>query len=206
MGTKQRREREKEALRQEILDAARELFVKEGYQSVSMRRIAEKIEYSPTTIYLYFKDKTELLFSLCEETFAILASHCETLLKDSSDPVSTLRSMCRGYVNFGLEHPNHYIITFVMPLQHMEGGENLQGRKNEKSQGTKAFGLLRASVEECVKQKKFREVDVDTASQVVWAAIHGVTSLLIGHPKFAWVDRPRLVNLMIDTTIEGLRA
>jgi len=71
MGSKQRREREKEALRQDILDAARELFVEEGYDNVSMRRVAEKIEYSPTTIYLYFEDKASLLYAICEETFRV---------------------------------------------------------------------------------------------------------------------------------------
>ena len=64
MGVKERREREKESLRQDILDVAREMFATEGYESVSMRKIADKIEYSPTTIYLYFKDKNELFYAL----------------------------------------------------------------------------------------------------------------------------------------------
>ena len=72
MGTQERRNREKESLRQEILDAARRLFLKNGFQNVSMRQIAEKIEYSPTTIYLYFKDKSALFRSICEETFGKL--------------------------------------------------------------------------------------------------------------------------------------
>ena len=72
MGVKERKARQKKFLRQEILDAASELFVKDGYENVSMRRIADKIEYSPTTIYLYFKDKAELLEQVCQETFARL--------------------------------------------------------------------------------------------------------------------------------------
>src|SRR5258705_12271071 len=99
MGTKQRREREKEALRQEILDAARELFVKEGYENVSMRRIAEKIEYSPTTIYLYFEDKTELFFAICEETFAKLSTKLEAIYRECNDPIECLRRGCRSYVD-----------------------------------------------------------------------------------------------------------
>src|SRR5437667_7394080 len=111
MGTKQRREREKEALRQDILDAARELFVNEGYENVSMRRIAEKIDYSPTTIYLYFEDKGDLLFQISEETFSKLASKSESLLEEMTDPVATLRKIERAYVEFGLKHPNHYRVT-----------------------------------------------------------------------------------------------
>ena len=76
MGTKERRAREKEQLRRQILVAARELFVNEGYESVSMRKkFANKIEYSPTTIYLYFKDKADLLDSVCKETLPEPVKH-----------------------------------------------------------------------------------------------------------------------------------
>ncbi len=79
MGIKERREKEQEDLRQKILDAASELFAKEGYSNVSMRKIARKIEYSPTTIYLYFKDKTDLLNQICEETFSNLIKDIEKI-------------------------------------------------------------------------------------------------------------------------------
>src|SRR5436853_2685087 len=118
MGTQQRRAREKEALRQEILDAARELFVKEGYENVSMRRVAENIEYSPTTIYLYFEDKAALLYAICEETFAKLAKRMETITRDSDDPIMSLKSGCRAYVDFGLKNPNHYKVTVIKHQQH----------------------------------------------------------------------------------------
>src|SRR5918912_2842330 len=108
MGPTTRREREREALRQIIMDAARELFVEEGFENVSMRRIAEKIEYSPTTIYLYFEDKAALLFAICEETFAKLARKLETIIKQAEDPVEALKKGCRAYIEFGLKYPNHY--------------------------------------------------------------------------------------------------
>jgi AcrR family transcriptional regulator len=69
MGTAERKSRQKENTRQEILDAARDLFVNEGYENVSMRKIAEMVEYAPGTIYLHFKDKAEILDTLCEQTF-----------------------------------------------------------------------------------------------------------------------------------------
>src|ERR1051325_9122200 len=107
MGTQQRRAREKEALRQEILDAARELFAKEGYENVSMRKVAEKIEYSPTTIYLYFESKADLLYFICEETFAKLHKKMESLNEGCDDPLDCLRKGMRAYIEFGLRHPNH---------------------------------------------------------------------------------------------------
>ena len=203
MPVKERRAREKEQLRQEILDAARELFVKEGYANVSMRRVAEKIEYSPTTIYLYFKDKADLLFCLCEETFAKLVQTFEALGQDQSDPVACLKKGMRAYIEFGLKHPNHYKVTFIA---HPETHEIHEDYVWEESMGFRAFNYLCMIVRECVEQKKFREVDVETTSQVIWAAIHGVTSLLIVHPHFSWVEKDKLMDNLIDAVVGGLLA
>src|SRR5438105_15317354 len=91
MGVRDRRARQKQLLRQQILDAARALLVREGYDSLSMRRVAERIDYSPTAIYLHFKDKQELVFSLCEESFAKLVHELETLADEYPDPLVRLR-------------------------------------------------------------------------------------------------------------------
>jgi AcrR family transcriptional regulator len=203
MGTKQRREREKEALRQDILDAARELFVNEGYENVSMRRVAEKIEYSPTTIYLYFEDKASLLYAICEETFAKLAKRQEAIARDSVEPIEALRLVCRAYVDFGLKYPNHYKLTFINHPQH-PGDDKRHLR--EGSMGMKAYGNLRAGVEACIKAKKFRETNIEAVTQLIWAGGHGVTSLLISMPDFPWVKKNELIDLMINTLLEGLRA
>jgi len=203
MGSKQRREREKEALRQEILDAARELFVKEGYENVSMRRVAQKIEYSPTTIYLYFEDKASLLYAICEETFAKLAKRMEAITRQGDDPVDTLRRGCRAYVDFGLKYPNHYKVTFINHPQH-PGDEKRHLR--EESMGMKAYGNLRAGVEACIQAKKFRETNVEAVTQMMWAGGHGITSLFITMPDFPWVKKNELIDLMIDTLIDGLKA
>jgi AcrR family transcriptional regulator len=202
MGTKQRREREKEALRQDILDAARELFVNEGYENVSMRRVAEKIEYSPTTIYLYFEDKASLLYAICEETFAKLAKRQEAIARDSVEPIEALRLVCRAYVDFGLKYPNHYKLTFINHPQH-PGDDKRHLR--EGSMGMKAYGNLRAGVEACIKAKKFRETNIEAVTQLIWAGGHGVTSLLISMPDFPWVKKNELIDLMIDTLLKGLK-
>src|ERR1035441_221066 len=88
MGVVERKTRERKALREEILDAARQIFVTEGYDGVSMRRVAEKIEYSPTTIYLYFKDKSDLMYEICQETFAKLRRSLEAIQQEGGDPPS----------------------------------------------------------------------------------------------------------------------
>src|SRR5215467_7801250 len=115
MGVHDRRARQKQLLRQQILDAARELLVRDGYDALSMRKVAERIDYSPTAIYLHFKDKQELVFSLCDETFARLVKQLETLEREYPDPLVRLRKGLERYIQFGLTNPNHYIPAFVLP-------------------------------------------------------------------------------------------
>ena len=201
MGTKERRTREKEQLRHQILSAARELFVNEGYENVSMRKIADKIEYSPTTIYLYFKDKADLLDSVCKETLLNLLNTLELLKRDKSDPVEVLRKSGKAYVEFGLKYPQDYKLTFVVRPQ-FQKGLGLQ----EGSVGERVFDYLRAMVSECIRQERFRQVDVEITGQALWSAVHGVTLLLIDFPDFPWTDKDKLIDTVIQTMIKGLKA
>ena len=201
LGVKERRTRERESLRQEILDAARELFIEEGYESVSMRRIAEKIEYSPTTIYLYFQDKAELLNNICAETFEKLAVRLERSRARFRDPLERMREGLREYVEFGLQNPQHYRVTFM--VSHPQASDQYN---EAQAAGFRAYEHLRQSVVECIRAGKFHNVDVDTASQSLWAGVHGVTSLLIANKKFPFVERNKLVNMVVETLMKGLEA
>src|SRR5438270_12124574 len=116
MGVKERRARQKKYLRQEILDAASEIFVRDGYEDVSMRRIADKIEYSPTTIYIYFKDKADLLEQVCKETFAGLVQKLSKILEQPGEPIERLQHGLLAYIELGLEDPHPYRATFMMPI------------------------------------------------------------------------------------------
>ncbi|HUK89420.1 MAG TPA: TetR/AcrR family transcriptional regulator [Blastocatellia bacterium] len=202
MGSKERREREKESLRQEIRDAARDLFAEQGYESVSMRKIAERIEYSPTTIYLYFNDKDELLFSLCEETFSKLVSYFDVIADAQSDPLEKLKMGLRGYVDFGLKYPNHYKVTF---MQSLRPNPALQAQM-ERSMGHRAFEGLCDLVQTCVQRGLFVEHDARLISHALWACAHGVTSLLISKPGHLWPDKDRLIDATIEAAVNGFRS
>jgi AcrR family transcriptional regulator len=202
MGTTERRAREKRLLREEILDAARELFLKYGYENVSMRKIAEKIEYSPTTIYLYFKDKAEILETLCDETFNRLCKVMIDIERGPGDPLTRLRQQGRAYIRFGLEHPNHYQVTFMVP--HDYGTKTPEELAD--SPGMRTFQSLVNCVKACVDSKQFRNLDVLAASQALWCAVHGVTSLLIAQFCFPWIEREQLISTLLDGMIEGYRA
>jgi len=199
MGTKQRRARDKAGLREEILDAARTLFVKEGYESVSIRKIADKVEYAPGTIYLYFRDKAEILDSICQETFAKLVRRMEAIHHDSAAPLDKLRRGLRTYIQFGLENPNHYVVTFI------QAKAQLQDRPVFETTGQKAFACLRQGVQECVDAGVMVIDDGDELAQTLWAAIHGLTSVLITCTGFPFIEQNRLIDRMVNTLIEGVR-
>jgi AcrR family transcriptional regulator len=107
-----RKQKEKENLKREIMDAAREMFVEKGYEAVSMRKIAERINYSPTTIYLYFEDKSDLMGQICDRTFAQLTRRLKAIIDRDMDPIERLRAGITEYVNFGLRHPSDYHLLF----------------------------------------------------------------------------------------------
>ena len=186
-------------LRQEILDAAREMFVADGYANVSMRKIADKIGYSATTIYLYFKDKNDLLNQICEETFVRLAQNINAIYHLSDNPLEKLRSGMREYIYFGLKNPSQYTLVFITPLpRDYEPSEVLSGEN--------AFDTLRNVVSECVSANLLKINDIELVSQTIWAGLHAVTSLLIQHCGFAFVEREMLIANVIDTLITGIKA
>ncbi len=191
-----------EDLRQEILDAARELFVTEGYENVSMRKIADRIGYSATTIYLYFDDKADLLREICETTFSRLADEIERSYEGSNGPIDRMRRGLLTYIRFGLENPHHYDVVFTSPKVRFMGASDYTF---DGSMGERAFETLLSTVRECIEAGVIRRNDVALTAQTLWAGIHGVTSLLIAHPSFPFVDRDLLTASVVDTMMEGLR-
>lgn len=206
MGVKERREREKVETRDKILDAARELFIAEGYDGVSMRKIADKIEYSPTAIYVHFADKDELFLEICHEDFRRLAQSLIGLAA-ILDPVERLTKLGHAYIQFGHEHPNHYRTMFMTPHPPILKSEDaLEGKGNPEED---AYEFLRATVADCLRVGAFREefTDVDLIAQTLWAGVHGVISLQIAKCEDAWVPwRPlqERSQMMLETQLNGL--
>jgi AcrR family transcriptional regulator len=204
MGTADRRERHRASLRGEILEAASRLFVEEGFDRVTMRRIAARIEYSPTTIYLHFKDKNELLRAVCEEAFSQLAGKLERLQRAPGTPLGKLREGLRTYVDFGLANPSQYTVTFLRPMPGERGAEDAAGGF-EQSIGGRAFDLLRQGVRACVESGDIKTASIDMTAQALWASLHGLTALLITTKGLPPAARPALVDHTIDTLIAGLK-
>ena len=192
------REQYREQLRTAILEAARELFVRHGYESFSMRKLAEKLGCSHGTIYLHFKNKQQLFDFLVEDSFAQLSRALERLQhqKPGADPVCLLKEAGRIYVNFGRRNPNAYEFAFVI----RRSGPVRTWKPHP------AFAFLRNTIKACIEEERFRLMDVDTATQAMWAAVHGVTSLLIARPGFPWVPAEELISRVIDSSVDSLLA
>jgi AcrR family transcriptional regulator len=206
MGVKERREREKSETRDKILDAARELFITEGYEGVSMRKVAEKIEYSPTAIYVHFADKEELFRELCHEDYAQLAQVFQSSMI-STDPIERLKQIGAIYVDFGTRYPNHYKFMFMTPVPVHEPNE--VDREIMGNPEVDAYAFLKWAVQQAIDAGCFREefADADLISQTLWASVHGVISLQIAKGSDFWVEwRPikDRAEMMLDITLRGL--
>jgi AcrR family transcriptional regulator len=203
MGVNERKQREKEHLRQAILDAAGEMFLNEGYENVSIRKIARKIEYAPTTIYLYFKDKADLFQCLMNATYSkFIETQKEVMGVDPfSDLIESMRKGMRAYIEFGLNYPNYYRLIFMTDMTALGKNINIINDKL----GNDSYNILRTLVAACIEQKLFKAVDLNLATQLIWSLNHGVTSLLINSPGFSWVDRETLINQSIEMAINAFK-
>jgi AcrR family transcriptional regulator len=206
MGSQERRQRERAAARLLILDAARELFAEQGYDAVTMRKIAARIEYSPTAIYLHFADKRAVMRALCDTDFLALAGKFQRVAK-IADPIARLRAAGRAYAAFALKHPNHYRLMFMNT--HPEHGPHEGGAIERGNPKQDAYAFLKSIVAAALAAGRLRPAltDVDLVAQLVWSGMHGVVSLLIAKRCDAWVDwrsDRKIIDGALDLLVRGL--
>jgi AcrR family transcriptional regulator len=193
MTTAARRHRHREEIRAEILTAAREIFVRAGFESFSMRTLARAIGCSPAAIYLHFTNKEELFDALVEASFAHLDEALGVLLKESArDPVHQLKRGMRLYVEWGLKYPSEYQIAFVV-----------QNPTKKPYRTHRAFDAARALVKGCLGSSRAAGRELELRTQALWAAIHGITSLLTLRASFPWVSKQRVIDQVIESAVQG---
>ena len=199
-----RNEQARPETRDRILDAARELFVRDGYDNVTMRAIARRIDYTPTAIYHHFKDKEALLTELCHVDFRALAGALLEVRR-IEDPVQRLQALAAAYVDFALEHPQQYRFLFLM-----ERREDAEHRDRENPEENN-YGFVRQTVVECIASGRLRAEyrDPDLVAQMCWAACHGVIALHVNYEGDEWVnwkDPRETARLMMEAQIRGMLA
>ncbi len=191
--------------RTEILAAARELMLTEGYDRTSMRNIAAKLNVTPTTLYLYFKNKEELVFHLVQETFGILLENLKAVMCPVTDPLCALRNGLEAYIRFGLTYPDHYRVVF-MTLPPEAKRDACQQKQEEccDSLCEQAYGSLEKGVVRCQTAGLLRQGDSAAITAALWASVHGLAALLIksgGHPA---TSPDLMIETLLDTLLRGL--
>lgn len=177
--------------REEILDHAQRLFAAHGVQSVSTRQIADAVGVSQPTLYAYFPRRSDLLDEVCVRAFAQLEAGAQAALDEPGDPIER---GAHAYIRFGLQQPDAYRIAFML--------EGLQPHANsEKKPGARAFGKLREAMSEHLGPD---HPELEAASQSLWAAMHGLVSLLLARPGFPWIDQAELIDHHVGTLMRGL--
>ncbi|MFN8579924.1 MAG: TetR/AcrR family transcriptional regulator [Gemmatimonadaceae bacterium] len=200
-----RRDREKAETRRLILEAARELFTSEGYAQTSMRRIADQIGYTATTIYHHFEDKDALLNELCLNDFRALG---EALRKmgEIPDPIERIRAMGTNYIRFALQHPQQFRFMFMVerPI--------LGPDKVAFSPGEDGYEFLMANVTEAMAAGAFlpQYTNPELLAQIFWAGVHGVATIHLTmptgeeHPWCNLCNPDETARSMCDVLLRGV--
>ena len=174
-----RRDTQKQELREAILQAASDLFLEQGYDGFSLRAVAERISYSATTIYLYFKDKDELLFAVVDEGFRTFTAALAAAAESVAEPVARIQAIGQAYIDFGLSHPAHYRLMFMQRPDFL-----LSYRPGECEPRIHGFGALQDAVRQAIDAGALPGGDADAYSDALWAMVHGVVALAVSIPVF----------------------
>jgi AcrR family transcriptional regulator len=198
MGITERKERERQEMRALILDAAMQAFIEDGYEKASIRAIADRVEYSPATIYLYFKDKSEIFFEVHELGFEKLIIDMTNAVKGIEDPIDELRQRAFAYMKFALENPAMYDLMFIQnaPMEALF-------EKEEWHCGHQCFELLCQTLQRCIDEKRIKFQQIEVAAMSVWSFMHGLVSLKIRNRfnSFGNIDIQQLMLASVDQMI-----
>lgn len=199
---RERRTREKQELRQAIIDAAEELFLEYGYEGFSLRHVAERIGYSPGTIYLHFADKDALLFTLCYEGFVAFGNALQAAYEATDDVAERIDLLGQAYIKFALENQANYQLMF------MQRADFLTDKQTEDVEPPiSSFDILQKAVAEAMEAGAIRQGEVLLTSSVIWATIHGACALAISMgPHFGDAHQAAVFDGVLQLIGDGLTA
>ena len=196
MNTQRRRERYRSELRAETLSAARKLIEEEGYEGLTIRKLAQRMECSPMALYTYFSDKQALLLALAQEGFIKLAKRLESTAR--RDPLAAVRKMLLDYIAYAEENPVEYRILFMS----VEPLAEVKKTRQDMQENNPAFSALFKCVETCIKSGMLQG-DAFAISTVLWTGAHGAAALLNTAQSFPFGNRQRYAEEVIATILSG---
>lgn len=195
--------------REEILQAAKELFVEQGYEQTTMRRIADRVGISAPAVYLYFRDKEALMLALCDQTFAHLIAAVSDLERTVGDPLERVKRFGEAYARFGLEHPDEYKLIFLggnipEPIRRTGHRAPIDDPAQPGVGGAVVFQKLVSFLLEVETSGVKLNYPADVCAELCWMGVHGLVAALIVKPDFPWSDRETLIRGMVDVHVRGM--
>lgn len=186
--------------RAEILEAAERIFVADGYEGATIRKIADEVGVSSTALYMHFQDKGCILLEICQRTLELLLERNREIAAKPVDPVVRVRMMLDAYMRWGLDHPNAYQLVYSVPRPLSaalwpEGTVDLS---------TQCYEIFCGVVREIAASGRLRTGAAETAAQALWMSCHGVVALLAARPNFAWAEQGELIQVTLDGLMNGL--
>jgi AcrR family transcriptional regulator len=193
----------------EILAAAKQLFLSDGYEAFTTRKLAARVGLSQTGLYVYFASKEELLDTLCRQSFVTLREDFRHALAGAGEGVSRLRALGLAYIQFGLTHPDEYRLTFLEGpgLKKMrDPAPEEDAATSPHGAGGNVFLMIHAELARLAEAGALRPVDLNVATHTVWFGLHGLVSTFIARPGYLRADRDALIEDMLNSLENGLRA
>ncbi|MCU0400655.1 MAG: TetR/AcrR family transcriptional regulator [Algoriphagus sp.] len=193
MGVSERKAKEKEELKALILQAAKKLFIEKGIEQTTIRNIASEIEYSVGTVYVYYKDKNDILYDLHSQGFKQLGGEMKVLFS-VADPMERMKALGRVYLRFALENPDMYDLMFTRkaPMDFLDSVH-----KEEWNEGKGTFDVLRATVAQCMDKGYFNGHQLEPLSFAIWSVVHGMASLHISQ-RIKGVNLPNPQEILMQ--------
>ena len=185
--------------RAEILEAAERIFVANGYEGATIRKIADEVGVSSTALYMHFPDKGCILLEISERTIRQLLERNAEIASKPEDAARRVELMLESYMRWGLEHPNAYMLVFcsVTPVSDVLGDSLAEI-------SARCYDIFSGVVRELAQENRLKSGDADSVAQALWAATHGLVALLITRPDFEWAPTEHLMKLTLDGLMQGL--
>jgi AcrR family transcriptional regulator len=186
--------------RAEILRAAEAIFVRDGHEGATIRKIADEVGVSSTALYMHFRDKDQILREICDGAIAVMLANNTEISLRPIDSATRVRMMLEAYMDFGLSNPNAYRLVFCETFDaSAANGADLTG-----DLGDQTYDRFKGAVAELAKEGRLRYGDADTATQMLWMACHGHIALRITRPNFDWRPADEMASVMLDSLLHGL--
>jgi AcrR family transcriptional regulator len=204
MGSSERKERQRATLQQQILNAAREITIRDGFAALTMRKIADAIEYAPGTIYLYFENRDQIAIQLCRQGYQELLE-CLQPTATIADSRDRLRAIASSYIDFGLTNTATYRLIFMEDPKFTNAALAEVPIDSSDGAGMQSFQLL-VTIFDDMKAERRLSIDADSArlAEIFWTSLHGILSLKLTFPGFLTTPSEELITTMTDTFLAGI--